>query len=489
MGSLPPRALRKLLALHVHFVARVVLMREMMREFAGVLACLLVTGCVADVAGSNDSDHVPISAKSSNGSKDATGFGDTVDANGSIDNTNAFFASLGTNGRSCGTCHVQSEGWTITPADVQARFQATGGTDPIFRTNDGTVSPNADVSTVSARQSAYAMLLSKAVIRVGIGIPANAEFSLVDVDDPYNGATAAQLSLFRRPLPSTNLAFLSTVMWDGRENRSPFDLDASLTQQATDATLGHAQATGATASTMSSIEAFETALFTAQTQDNNAGQLAKSGATGGPDNLANEPFYLGINDPLGHNPEGTPFNPVVFTLFDAWAPGILQDSNKAEAAARAAVYRGQQIFNTRQFQITGVGGLNDALGQASITGTCTLCHDTPNVGDHSFAAPLNIGIADGSRRTPDMPLYTLRNNTTGETVQTTDPGRALITGKWADIGKFKGPILRGLSMRAPYFHNGSAASLADAVAFYNTRFSIGLSAQDQSDLVAFLSVL
>jgi hypothetical protein len=240
---------------------------------------------------------------------------------------------------------------------------------------------------------------------------------------------------------------------------------------------------------MTSIAAFESALFTAQTQDRDAGQLTKSGASGGPKNLANEPFFLGINDPLGHNPQGTPFNPVVFTLFDAWAPGVLNDSNRAEAAARNAIYRGQQIFNTRQFQITGVGGLNDVLGQPSITGTCTTCHDTPNVGGHSYPAPLNLGLTDASLRTPDMPLYTLQNNSTGETVQTTDPGRALITGKWADIGKFKGPNLRGLAMRAPYFHNGSAATLADAVAFYNTRFNIGLSAQDQSDLVAFLSAL
>jgi cytochrome c peroxidase len=153
------------------------------------------------------------------------------------------------------------------------------------------------------------------------------------------------------------------------------------------------------------------------------------------------------------------------------------------------VYRGQQIFNTRQFQITGVGGLNDVLGQPSITGTCSLCHNTPNVGAHSVPLPLNLGVSDASLRTSDMPLYTLRNNSTGETVQTTDPGRALITGKWADIGKFKGPILRGLAMRAPYFHNGSAATLSDAVAFYNSRFNMGLSAQDQSDLVAFLSSL
>src|SRR5690242_21039738 len=55
--------------------------------------------------------------------------------------------------------------------------------------------------------------------------------------------------------------------------------------------------------------------------------------------------------------------------------------------------------------------------------------------------------------------YTLTNIKTGQVVQTTDPGIAMITGKWADIGKFKGPILRGLSARAPYFHNGSAATL------------------------------
>ena len=67
--------------------------------------------------------------------------------------------------------------------------------------------------------------------------------------------------------------------------------------------------------------------------------------------------------------------------------------------------------------------------------------------------------------------------------------RALITGKWADIGKFKGPILRGLATRAPYFHNGSAATLDNAVTFYNTRFNIGLSKRESKDLAAFLRTL
>ena len=88
-----------------------------------------------------------------------------------------------------------------------------------------------------------------------------------------------------------------------------------------------------------------------------------------------------------------------------------------------------------------------------------------------------------------MPLYTLRNKTTGAKVQTTDPGRALITGHWADVGKFKGPILRGLAGRAPYFHNGSAAALGDVVDFYDTRFGVGFSAQEKRDLVAFLKSL
>ncbi|MGH7486412.1 MAG: hypothetical protein ACRD2I_07615 [Vicinamibacterales bacterium] len=60
-------------------------------------------------------------------------------------------------------------------------------------------------------------------------------------------------------------------------------------------------------------------------------------------------------------------------------------------------------------------------------------------------APLNIGLTDAARRTNDMPLYTLRRVATGETIQTTDPGRAMVSGKWDDVGTFKGPILRGLT--------------------------------------------
>ena len=139
------------------------------------------------------------------------------------------------------------------------------------------------------------------------------------------------------------------------------------------------------------------------------------------------------------------------TMYEAWAnspPDVSIGNAQLRdrvAAARNAVARGQALFNTKPIQIRDVKGLNDALGVATIPGTCTTCHNSPNVGNHSVPLPLDIGIADASRRTPDMPLYTLRHKASGETVQTTDPGRALISGKWNDIGRFKGPILRGLA--------------------------------------------
>lgn len=427
---------------------------------------------------------------------DATGSMRTFTASGSIDESGPFFQSLGTNGRSCNSCHVIEDAWSISPPDLQKRFSKTNGTDPVFRPVDGANSPLADVSSVQARKKAYSMLLNKGLIRIGQPIPANAEFSLVSVDDPYNYASASELSLFRRPLPATNLRFLTAAMWDARETHAPFlppmdagedndDLVASLSKQATDAVLGHAQgASPPTDAQVRQIVAFEMGLTTAQVYDNRAGDLNSDDALGGPRALANQQFYVGLNDVLGADPVGTPFVADAMQLYSAW-----ETDKDHGGGQRASIARGEILFGTKPIAITGVGGLNDALGMPVIAGTCTTCHDAPNVGDHSVGLPIDIGVADASRRTSDMPLYTLRNNSTGATRQTTDPGRALITGKWADIGKFKGPILRGLAARAPYFHNGSAASLGDAVDFYDTRFNIGFTRQEKQDLVAFLSAL
>jgi cytochrome c peroxidase len=431
--------------------------------------------------------------------RDDSGLLRTFTRSGTIDHDNVFFQPIGSNGRSCDSCHRQEAAWGLTPREVRARFDTTAGMDPLFRKNDGSNAPNLDMSTVAARRKAYSMLLSRAVIRVGIGMPANAEFTLADVDDPYHYASASELSLFRRPLPSTNLAFLTGIMWDGRETITPFlppmhagqanaALVEALIKQASDSTIGHAEGLDPTPEQLADIVAFESGLTTAQVRDDEAEFLNDNDAIGGPRTLAIQRFHVGINDTLGGDPTGSLFDPDTMGLFPAWKGADAHDQSR-RALARASIARGEALFNDHPLTITGVGGLNDALGKPSIPGTCSSCHDSPNVGNHSVALPLNIGLSDASRRTPDMPLYTLRNNSTGKTVKTTDPGLALITGKWKDIGRFKGPVLRGLAARPPYFHNGFAATLMDVVNFYDTRFAMHLTARQKRDLAAFLRAL
>jgi len=110
-------------------------------------------------------------------------------------------------------------------------------------------------------------------------------------------------------------------------------------------------------------------------------------------------------------------------------------------------------------------------------------------------SPTNHSVNLGGLDISDLPEITVckKDPTTGQPTSncktTTDLGQALIDGRFDHVGKIKGPILRGLAGRAPYFHNGSAATLADAVTFYNVRFNLNLSQQDQDDLVAFLRTL
>jgi cytochrome c peroxidase len=430
---------------------------------------------------------------------------------------NAFFQDLGSNGRTCFTCHQPQDGWSLSAQHAQDRFHANSD-DPLFRLVDGATCPSDDVSTHRAKRKAYSLLLAKGLIRIGLPMPSSGlEFQIADVNDPYGcntdpttgltSSTAGTVSVYRRPLPAANLGFLSAIMWDGRE--------PSLFSQAVDATLGHAQGAAApTAEQQQQIVTFEgctqantpvpcantpsdAGVFTAQIFDGAGQFLFGNGASGGPIALSRQvtKFFIGVNDPLGQNPTGAPFTSDIFDLYGNWG-NLHGRSPKSER--RQAIARGEELFNTTKINITGIAGLNDALNQPSIPGFCGTCHDTPNVGNHSVKAPLNIGVANAGADSPPaldisgLPVFTIwctSGPLAGQMVEVTDPGRALITGKCADIGKVKGPILRGLAARAPYFHNGSAATLRDVVEFYNQRFDIGFTDQQRADLVAFLSAL
>ena len=437
--------------------------------------------------------------------------------------SNGFFANLGTNGRTCGTCHVEANAWTFTP--LHARLLAND--DPLFAPIDGSDCPPLSSDQEPSRANS-SMVLKYGVIRIQLAIPATANFALASATNPKgcaippgSPAISGDLFLFRRPLPSTNLQLLSSVMWDGRETlekittqageQSPAALLFDLADQANSATTDHAQgAPIAGTQAQQDIVTFEMGLSTAQVILVPAVGIALldlQGADGGASYLQNTvtpAFSIGVNNPLS-----PPFTNTVFTIYSAWEP--TSPEYPRLGWVQQAIGRGEAIFNNTTFVVHDVPGINsvpsdplynpaDPLAGQDVVAGCGLCHNNPNAGNHSTSLPINIGVtmarpannngsANATLDLANLPIYTLTNSSTGATVQVTDPGRALISGNWTDIGKTKGPILRGLAARAPYFHNGSAKDLPTVVSFYNQRFNIGLTSQQQSDLVTFLEAL
>jgi hypothetical protein len=255
-------------------------------------------------------------------------------------------------------------------------------------------------------------------------------------------------------------------MWDGRET-SGAGLRFDLARQANVATVGHAQAGQAlTPDQQAAIVDLETTIFSAQVADRETGSLSEDGAAGGPETLAHQEFFPGINS-------GPGASSVVFTLFDAWTNAASPSDPATDA--RRVIASGQTIFNSRPLGAPGF--------------TCGTCHNTPNVGNESNGAFFDTGVASGARRTPDLPLYTLFCPTTETVVRTTDPGRALVTGRCEDIGRFKVPTLRGVAARPPFFHDGSATTLRDVVLFYDEVFRASFQRLEVEALVAFLRAL
>ena len=460
---------------------------------------------------------------------DPTGLISTYNANGPIDESdnNVFFQSLGTNGRSCGSCHLASDGFGLGVNSIQAKFAATHGNDPLFASIDGANCPNGTPHDPAS----HSLLLNSGLIRVFLPVPANAQYQIQVERDPYGCAVVTDestgvqtVSVYRRPLPTTNLRFLSTIMFDGRETHQPLtaaatfqqNLQTDLLQQSIDATVTHAQAAAPpTLEQQTAIVNFELGLNSAQALDFRAGWLNFAGALGGPAILSNQAYYPGTNDSLGADPEGNAFNSTAFTIFSDW--------ETSPDPMRRRIAAGEKLFNTRALTISNVRGLTDnaalakALGTtvpiAPFAGTCTTCHDAPNVGNHSLPLALDIGtghdpvtepdplIANGLSQlsVPDLPVYRITGcpnpfqapgqPVTPYVIFTTDLGKGLISGLCSDMIRTKGPILRGLASRAPYFHNGAARDLNELLEFYNQRFLMNLTNEEKEQLIAFLNSL
>jgi cytochrome c553 len=446
-----------------------------------------------------------------------TGLGQTLNQNGlTVAALNPFFQALGTNGRTCATCHQPSNSMSMSVSTVQQRYNLSHGQDPLFAAVDGANCPDAVTSSkfyaINDPNNPHSLLLNRALIRIGLPWPPKGitpEFSIVGVSDPTHCelntnygllSKTPTVSVYRRSLMAANLKYVTTVgkgaaspgqvlaidpytglpesgniMYDGRE--------PTLQHQAMDAILTHAQASSLPcAAIIQQIVDFENNIYTAQASDNQAQSLTVLGASGGPGTLAN-------------GQAGIAAAPNTFSLYASWAnlpPSAPQEQQ------RASVARGEAIFNGRPFIISNVAGINDLAGTNLLPGTCATCHANTNAGnDVHPQAQLDEGTSESQFGLPasDLPMFYLVCDAgkstpfNGSQVWTRDPGLALITGKCADIGKVKSAQLRGLASRAPYFHDGSAAGLSDVVNFYNKRFSLNLSRQEMQDLINFLNTL
>ena len=368
-----------------------------------------------------------------------------------VDLTGEYFQAQGTNGRSCATCHIPEEAWGINPGTLQRLFGETDGGHPVFNKLDAN---NPDVIPAEPTEeqllASYSMLLSRGVFRRGGAPRADREWDLIAVEDPHGYANLNRLVHWRRIMPTINLPLGSAnINWDGG-NSVGADVHAGLLNQA-GRNISGAQAgpTPAPTPVVQEIVAFEESLFTAQLLIPGVGRLDSDGARGGPEALANMQRAAGR-----------------FDLFDAWAG----HGNPR----RAQIARGQEVFNNR-LSANGV--------------SCNSCHNAANVGTNTNNRLFDVRVASAEARTPDLPLYTFRNRATGETRQLSDAGAGNVTGRWNDLGRFKTPTLRALAARAPYFHNGTAATFEDVVRHYEAHLGFRFTDEERADLVAFLNAL
>jgi cytochrome c peroxidase len=141
-------------------------------------------------------------------------------------------------------------------------------------------------------------------------------------------------------------------------------------------------------------------------------------------------------------------------------------------------------------------GINAPVGFGNpVRNSCVFCHNMSRIGMDVAPGQVDLGtttmpFADPQ---PDLPVFRITclgepHPFYGRVIYTHDPGYALTTGRCADVGRITLQSLRGLSARAPYFSNGSAADLGAVVDYYSRRYNIGYTRQERQDLINLMSV-
>lgn len=450
---------------------------------------------------------------------------------GPIDTANhPFFAPIGNNGRACVTCHQPAHAMSVSVPALRERWRVTGGRDPVFAAIDGSNNPNLPQD----RESSHSLLLTRGLFRVALPWPpapiagrtVTPQFTIEVVSDPTGVNLDAvygfksprpMISVFRRPRPVANLKYVMTP--DALFNIKTGELTATdpetgepvgmnlmadsrhltLKQQAAGAYADHQQGRRTlTPRELDAIVDFETTVYMAQAGDRLGRSLVESnGPPGlGPRAMSEDRLHILANN--ARDP--------VFRLFDAWRQPERMDADVTEPqrALRASIARGSDIFMQRQFWLRDVAHINSIGLGNPIKRTCSTCHNAQMTGKDLAPGWVDVGTANYPTWTEapvfneqaQLPIFKITCDKSalphpylGRVIFTTDPGRALITGRCNDVGSIVMGQFRGLAARAPYFTNGSAATLRELVDFYDRRFDMKLSEIDKQDLANFLSVL
>ena len=436
-----------------------------------------------------------------------------VDASG-----HPFFTPLGTNGRACVNCHQPAYGMSVSARSLRDRWVATDGKDPVFAAFDGSNCPDLPQN----KRDSHSLLLDRGLFRIPLpwppqnadGSPKPVEFSIEVVRDPTGCNTSKEyglksahpaVSVYRRPRPAANLKFvtaagpnivLKTGMLADRdpETGKPVSMnlmadarEPSLMTQAMSAILGHEQAhEPPSRKQLHDIVEFESQVYMAQVEHIFGGSLLDAKGPGlGPAALRDaRPGVLGDNS----------YDPV-FGLFDSW---------QGKDYYRASVARGANIFMFRQFWLRDAAHINSIGLGNPIKRTCATCHNAQMTGQDLGAGWVDVGTTNYPTWTEpatwaessELPVFKVTcardadpHPYLGRVIYTTDPGRALISGRCVDVGSIVMQQFRGLSARAPYFANGWAKSLREVVDYYDRRFDMKLSETEKDDLINFLGAL
>lgn len=429
-----------------------------------------------------------------------------------------FFEPIGPTGRACVTCHQPADGMSLSAKTAAARWDQTGGTDPLFAAYDGSNCP----LLPQGDRASHSLLIERGLIRIEREWPVKKwneldvtpDFKIEVVRDPngcnsgpHYGPEAGIISVYRRPRPVANLKYLLAVgfAYDPKQGLPlPLDPDTgepmsgnlmaddragNLRLQMEDASATHLRMLSRLGKRdRELIRNFEMRVYAAQ-YVGKGGAVDDGGASGGPAALRDsEPGALGSI--------GFP----VWGEFEAWE--TIGEVDKAKLTPeqiefRRSVARGARIFREKTFLITDSAGITTPMGFGNpVRNACNFCHNMTRMGNDVAPGQVDLGTTTLPFADPfdDLPLFriTCLNDPHpyyGRTFETYDPGFALTTGRCADVGKITLQSMRGLAARAPYFSNGLAKDLEAVVDYYERRYRIGYTEQEKQDLINLMSVL